>query len=530
MPLVKVNGIAVEVPPGTNMIEAAKKVGVEIPHYCYHPHLSVAGNCRMCLVDVEAGGRGPDIACNMAATEGLAIRTDTPKVTQMRKSVMEFLLVNHPLDCPICDQSGECRLQDYYMEYGQHDSRLADAKMGKGKRQDIGDQIVLDAERCVQCSRCVRFSDEVTGTGELRLFNRSNQTQIGIFPGVRLSHQYQGNLADICPVGALTLKDFRFKKRVWWLKESESVCGGCATGCNILVHHQENEVYRFTPRRNDEVNKSWICDQGRLSYKDVTSLKRLTGAKVDGQRAELPEAANAAAMVLKGAKVGVVFGAKATTEANWAAVKLVRARLPNARAFVIEGNDPDAFTYQDEILVDSDKTPNRFGAALTASQLGSVGDSEALKAALASGEVDALLVLHDDVVGRLGVATPKALVYVGTFKNATSSAAAVVLPAAHYIEQPGTWINRQGRIQRLRKTVAPAGDSVADYAAVDAIGRAFGGAVIPEMPAAIFQELAAGVKALNGLTLKGLGHGGQLITLFAPSPGVDQPGQAAPAK
>ena len=230
MPTVKVNDIEVEVPPGTNMIEAAAKAGVEIPHYCYHPHLSIAGNCRMCLVDVEAGGRGPDIACNMQARDGLHIRTDTERVRTMRKSVMEFLLVNHPLDCPICDQSGECRLQDYYMEHGQHDSRLADAKVGKGKRQDIGEHIVLDAERCVQCSRCVRFSDEVTGTGELRLFNRTNHTQIGVFPGTRLEHDYQGNLADICPVGALTNKDFRFKKRVWWLKETSSVCTGCATG------------------------------------------------------------------------------------------------------------------------------------------------------------------------------------------------------------------------------------------------------------------------------------------------------------
>lgn len=317
MPRVKINGIEVEVPSGTNMIEAARLAGVEIPHYCDHPHLTVAGNCRMCLVDVEAGGRGPDIACNMEARDGLAIRTDSDRVTQMRKSVMEFLLVNHPLDCPICDQSGECRLQDYYMEHGQHDSRLADPKVGKGKRQDIGDNIVLDAERCVQCSRCVRFSDEVTGTGELRLFNRTNHTQIGVFPGTRIQHNYQGNLADICPVGALTLKDFRFKKRVWWLKESDSVCGGCATGCNIRVCTQDDEVFRYLPRRNDAVNRSWMCDPGRAGAAQITSLSRLLVHKVGGRHSELPEAANAAALALKGGKVGVVFGTRATNEALW---------------------------------------------------------------------------------------------------------------------------------------------------------------------------------------------------------------------
>ena len=215
MAKVKINDTEIEVPNGINMIEAARLAGEEIPHYCYHPHLSIAGNCRMCLVE-SIGPRGAvlEIACNMQARDGVAIRTDSAQVKKMRTAVMEFLLVNHPLDCPICDQSGECRLQDYYMDHGQHDSRGLDPKVSKHKRQDIGDLIVLDAERCVQCSRCVRFGDEVTGTGELRLMNRGDHTEIGMFPGDRLSHNYQGNLADICPVGALTNKDFRFQRRV----------------------------------------------------------------------------------------------------------------------------------------------------------------------------------------------------------------------------------------------------------------------------------------------------------------------------
>ncbi|MCB9744723.1 MAG: (2Fe-2S)-binding protein [Alphaproteobacteria bacterium] len=527
MPTVKVNDIEVEVPPGTNMIEAAAKAGVEIPHYCYHPHLSIAGNCRMCLVDVEAGGRGPDIACNMQARDGLHIRTDTERVRTMRKSVMEFLLVNHPLDCPICDQSGECRLQDYYMEHGQHDSRLADAKVGKGKRQDIGEHIVLDAERCVQCSRCVRFSDEVTGTGELRLFNRTNHTQIGVFPGTRLEHDYQGNLADICPVGALTNKDFRFKKRVWWLKETSSVCTGCATGCNIKVCHQDDEVFRYIPRRNDEVNRSWICDPGRLSYKQLASMKRLIVFRANGEKVEAAEAYNAAAMSLKEGKVGVVLGARASNEANWVAVQLTRKHLPGARVYVLDGNDPDAIEITDELLIDADKAPNRRGAQLIGALAGVVGDSAALQAALTAGEVDTLLVLQDDAVGRLGALSAK-VIYVGAFNNATAKAALVKLPAALAPEQSCTFINRDGRVQRVRRAVRAAGDAVPAWQALNGIAQAFGAAVVGDRATAVFDELARALKPMKGMSWKSLGGGGQVLDLPAPEPTPPSAAQAAP--
>lgn len=523
MPIVKINDMQVEVPPGTNMIEAAKLVGVEIPHYCYHPHLSIAGNCRMCLVDVAAGGRGPEIACNMEARDGLHIRTDTQKVKEMRKSVMEFLLVNHPLDCPICDQSGECRLQDYYMDHGQHDSRLADGKVGKGKRQDIGEHIVLDAERCVQCSRCVRFSDEVTGTGELRLFNRSNSTQIGVFPGTRLEHNYQGNLADICPVGALTNKDFRFKKRVWWLKETASVCDGCASGCNINVCHQDDEVFRYTPRRNDKVNKSWMCDEGRMSYQALTNMRRLIVFKAGGQKVEAPEAFNAAATALRAGKVGVVLGAKASNEANFAAIRLARMHLPTARFFLVAGNDPGASTTADELLMDADKTPNRRGATLIGEGLVNLEGGPALRNALAEGEIDALLVLQDDALGRLGVDAPARLVYVGTWQNSTAKAASVVLPAAAPQEQACSFTNRDGRVQRLRRAVRAAGDAVPDFEAVNAVARALGGAAVADGASAVFDQLAGAVKAFAGLSYKSLRTEGQMATLPEPAePDTDE--------
>ncbi len=529
MPVVKVNGVEVEVEPGTNMIEAAARVGVEIPHYCYHPNLSIAGNCRMCLVDVEAGGRGPDIACNMQARDGLAIRTDTERVEGMRQHVMEFLLKNHPLDCPICDQSGECRLQDYYMEYGAHSSRVADPKVTKGKREDIGEHIVLDKERCVACSRCVRFGDEVTGTGELRLFNRTDHTAIGVFPGDRLRHDYQGNLADICPVGALTIKEFRFRKRVWYLREVESICPGCATGCNIRICHQDNEVFRYLPRRNDAVNKSWICDPGRFSAAAIGGLGRLLSARVDGERADVAPAAAAAAERLRAGRVAVVLGSRATTEACWALSRL-GGQLEGARFFLLEGSDADAFEQSDELLMDADKSPNRYGARLIGRTVGGAEGGEALKAAIAEGAVDTLLVLRDDALHRLGLqGFDGTLIYVGSWRNATSEAADILIPAAHPAEQDGTFINRQGRVQRLRRAVHPAGDSLPDFRAVDQIAVALGGSAVPGRAAAVFEQLAAAVVGLEGMSYKGLAGGGQAIAQPEP-PTEETETAAAPAK
>ncbi|MDP2314556.1 MAG: 2Fe-2S iron-sulfur cluster-binding protein [Pseudomonadota bacterium] len=512
MAKVKINDTEIEVPNGTNMIEAAKLAGEEIPHYCYHPHLSIAGNCRMCLVETTTP-RGPvlEIACNMQARDGLAIRTDTAQVLHMRKSVMEFLLVNHPLDCPICDQSGECRLQDYYMEHGQYDSRGLDPKVGKNKRQDIGDLIVLDAERCVQCSRCERFGDEVTGTGELRLMNRGDHTEIGMFPGDRLSHNYQGNLADICPVGALTNKDFRFQRRVWYLKETASVCTGCATGCNIQVCHQEGEVFRYLPRRNDQVNKSWMCDMGRLSYQEIAGLKRILKASVDGKAVEPDVATGEIATRIRAAGaagVGFVLGTRATNEANWALLQMVRANVPGARIFVVEGNDGGQAAQGDTLLLSGDRNPNTAGARLLARHDGNVGDRLALLAALP--ELKLLVVLEDDVLGRLGAALPP-VVFFGAFKNATAQAAAIVVPTAHPVEQDGSYINRQDRVQRVRRAVNPVGESAPAYVVVDRLGARLGKAPGTQMVAAAFNGMARAVERMRGLEFKGLGAEGRLL-------------------
>ena len=278
MPTLTINGMTVDVPQGTTILNAAKEVGVEIPHYCYHPKLSIAGNCRMCLVEVEKFPK-LQIACNTIVTDGMVVKTDTEKVRQAVTGVLEFLLIHHPIDCPICDQAGECGLQIYYMKYGLHKSRYAvEDKVHKKKVQDIGGQIILDAERCILCSRCIRFLQEVTGTGELEFFQRGDHSEISIFPGRPLDNRYTGNLADICPVGALTSKDFRFKCRVWFLRGAQSICPGCANGCNVEAYYKEQILYRLKPRQNDEVNRTWMCDPGRLEYKKANEARLLTPA------------------------------------------------------------------------------------------------------------------------------------------------------------------------------------------------------------------------------------------------------------
>ncbi len=513
MPKVKVNDVELEVPAGTNMIEAAKLAGVEIPQYCYHPHLSVAGNCRMCMCETDTP-RGPvlEIACNMQAREGLVIRTDTDKVKAVRKSVMEFLLVNHPLDCPICDQSGECRLQDYYMEHGQYDSRGNEPKVGKHKRQDIGEHIMLDAERCVQCSRCVRFSDEITHTGDLALMNRGDHTEIGMFPGTRLEHDYQGNLADICPVGALTSKDFRFQRRVWYLRETASVCTGCATGCNIQVCHQEGEVFRYTPRRNDDVNQSWMCDPGRERHGAIGGLSRVLRATVDGAPSAdaIPELARRIRAAGAG-RVGFVLGTQASLEANWALLQVVKANCPDAKVFWVAGADADAIAKCDTFLMDADKNANTAGVKLLAEWAGNVGDAAALRAA----ELSLLVVLEDDVVSRLDGAAAPVLDYFGTQHNPTAAAAAIVVPVAHVVEMDATYVNRQGRVQRARRATNPLGEAVPAYQALDALGAALGKAPNTKMPVATFLVMARTIPRMAGLDYRGLGTAGKLLAPVA---------------
>src|SRR5713101_698833 len=289
-------------PLPTTMIQACAIAKVDVPHYCYHPKLPVAGNCRMCLVEYGTPALGSDrkpilnpdgtaritkssrpaIACASPVSPGMEIYTNTPSVKQMREGVLEFLLINHPLDCPICDQAGECKLQEYSVDYGQSATRFAEEKVHKPKHVDLGPRIVLDDERCILCTRCIRFTRDIVGDDALGIVGRGSYSTLTAYPGRVFDNNYTLNTVDICPVGALTSKDFRFQMRVWFLKETKSICTSCATGCNIVIGSREERIYRFEPRENEAVNSCWMCDYGRLNYKWIGREDRLT--EVRGQR------------------------------------------------------------------------------------------------------------------------------------------------------------------------------------------------------------------------------------------------------
>ena len=262
MPKLVIDGKEIEVAEGTTLIEAAQSLGIEIPHFCYHPGLPVAGNCRMCLVEVEKQWK-LQISCQTTATDGMVVHTASEKVVRAQKAVMEFLLIHHPLDCTICDKAGECMLQEQSKEYGPGVSRYVERKVNFNKALDIGRHIMLDQERCINCTRCVRFCNHVTKTGELSFFRRGQHSMLGVYPGKPLDNPYSGNVVDICPVGALIAEEFLYEARVWFEKKTESICTACARGCNIQVETLHNKIKRLVPRHNPHVNDYWMCDQGR---------------------------------------------------------------------------------------------------------------------------------------------------------------------------------------------------------------------------------------------------------------------------
>jgi NADH-quinone oxidoreductase subunit G len=523
MPTLTINGMNVDVPQGTTILNAAKEVGVEIPHYCYHPKLSIAGNCRMCLVEVE---KFPKLqtACSTVVTDGMVVRTDTEKVGKAVTGVLELMLIHHPIDCPICDQSGECGLQNYYMKFGLHKSRYAlEDKVHKKKVQDIGGQIVLDAERCILCSRCVRFLDEVTGTRELDFFDRGDHSEISIFPGRPLANNYTGNLADICPVGALTSKDFRFKCRVWFLKAFDSICTGCSKGCNVDAHFKGDILYRLKPRWNDAVNQAWMCDFGRLTYKEMNEARLLTpfvheeGArKVAAWGSLLPEVAfRLKAAADKGGpdRVAVIASPQSSNEELYLLRRIATSLLGTRNLAFTHRVAGDGFA--DDFLIQADKNPNSRGAQLLGIPGGAAFD--ALVARIAGGGIDALL-LVGNVVGALPEEETAALlakvpvvVQVGTNEGPVSKAATAVLPSASVAERGGTFINHAGRVQRFRSGFPPRGKAKNPLEILVELGNRLGAGWTFAGEASVFRALAETEAPFAGMSYESIGMFGQEI-------------------
>ncbi|WP_024955258.1 2Fe-2S iron-sulfur cluster-binding protein [Sulfurospirillum arcachonense] len=310
MATIIVDNKEITVENGALLIEELLKNGIEIPHFCYHPALGKDGNCRMCMVEIE-GKKRPQIACDTPITEGMIIRTKGEKIQKVKRQILEMELINHPIDCPICDQAGECSLQNYYMDVGLYENRLSTPKTHGKKNIDIGANVVLDQERCVLCTRCVRFTKDITKTKELGVLNRTDHSVISIFPGRPLSNPYAMNVVDLCPVGALTSKDFRFHKRVWFLEPAEAICNGCSKGCSIYVDHhkakyEDDSIFRYRPRFNDQINGYFICDVGRLSYK-VENKNRESVAKIRGKESEYEYASGKLLRLLKRHQGKILF-------------------------------------------------------------------------------------------------------------------------------------------------------------------------------------------------------------------------------
>jgi NADH-quinone oxidoreductase subunit G len=540
---VKIDGQSVSVPKTTpdpltgkpiptTMIQACHAVKVDVPHYCYHPKLPVAGNCRMCLVEFGTPAMGPDrkpilnpdgtvkiaksprpaIACATPISPGMEIYTNTAGVTDMRKAVLEFLLINHPLDCPICDQAGECKLQEYSVDYGQSQSRFVEKKVHKPKRVDLGPRIVLDDERCILCSRCVRFTKDVVGDDALGFVNRGSYNTLTHYPGKPFDNNYTLNTVDICPVGALTSKDFRFKMRVWFLKETKSLCTSCGTGCNIVIGSREDKVYRYEPRENDAVNSSWMCDYGRLNYKWIGREDRLREVKIRQATSSWATAIRELSQMLSAARKGsvaLIASARQTNEELYL-LKQLADRLGAITDSVPRRGEGD------KLLLNSDRNPNTNGSQLIgvgARELGS--NIPKIAEAIRNGNVTTLIVFGEDVT-RHGLSSDllnklETLIVSDILPNKTTEAAHYLLPGNAHAEKRGTFTNVKGRVQRFMKAVEPPGNARAEWEFLHELVFNVTGQNGFVSIEGLFNQMAKEVPAFAGLTWAGLGDLGASV-------------------
>jgi NADH-quinone oxidoreductase subunit G len=496
MPTFKLDGKDIPFQPGETIITAAYKQGIEIPHYCWHPGLSVAANCRMCLVEIlPPPGQKPlllDIlewdpklgdyklarkpklqpACQFQATEGMQVLAETSAhVLQARKAVQEFLLLNHPVDCPICDQSGECKLQDYWLEHGRFQKRMREEPVHKPKAVSFGPTIVYDGERCVMCTRCIRFMAEVAKDPVLDMRERGNLNEVFVAPGRQLEGHYTFMTEHVCPVGALTTKDFRFKARVWFLRSAKSICQGCATGCNAFLDFdpRSNQAHRYRPRENMEVNKFWMCDEGMLTYRNAHE-GRVTDARAKGKVCSLAKASELVAKAFADVpreSIAIVLSAQHSLEDNWAMAELGRL-LGTTHVFYTHA--PNG--YRDDILIHEDKNSNTQGIRLLSPDAKPL--AELAKAIDAGGIQYAIALGGETAGGEEALEKLSALVTIAAHESALTRAARVVLPATSWAEHSGTYVNANGKKQLADKALEPQGESLPAWQHTAAVARALG--------------------------------------------------------
>src|SRR5712691_804871 len=511
-----VDGAQVSVPPGTLVIEAAKQAGVLVPHYCYHPGLAVAGVCRMCLVEVEKAPK-LQIACATTVAEGMVVRTQTEQAKQGRMGVLELLLINHPLDCPICDQAGECELQDFVFQEGRAGTRYVEYSKRFNPVEDFGPDVLYVPNRCILCTRCVRFMEDVAGEPVINVSERGDRAYIGIHPDARLDHSWAGNVVDLCPVGSLLSKDFLHKARAWELDKSASVCTGCSQGCNVTLDTRENVVVRVRPRPNLEVNRYFICDHGRMNYRWMNRGDRIEAPLVrrDGElrATDWDEAVEHVATRLRGAagRAVALVSPRASTEALFLARELLGgggAGLDWTGAFQVVMGEEAPLPGVPDLALRAERAPNGTGAEL----LGYRRDYPAVLAAAESAAV--VLVLDEPEVA---VRTAGALIYVGTVLPEGARGAEAVLPIANVAEEDGTFVNRDGRVQRyFQAKSAPGMARPAWWVFSELVATLGGSSGHVDTAAEAFDRLAASVDGFRGLSYAQLGFAGAV----APAAGV----------
>jgi len=521
MPTIKIDGKEITVEPGTTILQAALNNGIEIPHYCYHPALRIVGSCRMCLVEVE---KAPKLlpACATQAADGMVVHTRTDKVKDARRSILEFLLINHPLDCPICDKAGECYLQDYTFHYGSSHSRFIEQKRVRSTK-DLGGNILLYRNRCILCTRCVRFFENVVGEPFLGVENRGYHSEISVFPGKGLTHKMTGNIVEICPVGALIDKDFLFHARVWNLTRTKSICPGCSAGCNIYLEHKDNRLYRIRSRENADVNQQWICDEGRYLYHRFEELPRLTHpmkrisdnlSKTNWQDA-LSIIRDRFALLKRAKEIGsvaVVGSAFASNEENHLLYKIFHDEL-GCKNFYVHSRGPEGadITYKSGFTIRVDKNPNRKGAELI---LGTASD---FWTDVKKGKIKVVFFLGGDAGLKLDE-TQKELLKKLEFlavqdflETELSKAANVVLPMGYFAESEGTYVNHAGFVQRFRAALQPPEEAVPGVQVLLNLYKAFKPDVKMASAADVMDDLAASRKEFAGISYFKLGdHGVQI--------------------
>jgi len=550
MPKITIDNNEIEFKPGQTIIQAARDQGIDIPHFCWHPELSISGNCRICLVEVEKIPKLV-IACSTIASEGMVVHTQSEKTVAARNAVMEFLLMNHPLDCPICDEAGECKLQDYAYKYSVGESRFTEEKVHKQKHIDLGPRVMFDGERCISCSRCIRFCDEIAKSPQLTFVQRGDHVTIATYPGQQMDNSYSMNTIDICPVGALTSKDFRFNARVWDMSATKSVCPGCSRGCNTEVWVRDNKILRLTPRYNPQVNSYWMCDHGRLNtFRFVNAEDRIDSPQLrkEGQLIKVgwDEAfAEAVSRIKSFTKDEVAFigSAYATCEDNYILAKFARSVVGSGNIDFVRRKDEN---FGDDILRQNDITPNSLGAELVGVSPSKSGlGIEGIKKGIKGKRIKALYVIKEDFIDvdpeiENMLSKLDLLIVHASNQSKTTSVADIIFPAATYAEKNGTFVNFEGTIQRIKPAVSTVDADRAldgfEMSRLDKFGTSFdrwargtkhdakatwkilvslsgllGHKMKFKMSEEVFKEIASSVDAFKGLTYDDLGDYGVKI-------------------